>query len=284
MVQKQLLKLVDILKLCKKQPIIFQRIYSHLMWVCSTEYKSITIDGVDKLSAIILHGVTKTKITDKNLEMYIFKVLNYAKRRKKINIDLQFQLSIIICYFLNIESKYHNNSISFDLFKCVFRGNTYLDGLIVNYINKGSLKSFFQLSEKGNILCTLEDELTKISHKSDLNDFCKLKILPNYIMHEIKPITLKKTHCELFILNILESFCFYSKFVKRSENIKIILPKQKDFINVLESFLNKNLKTCETPQKNLAAIDLYMPDFSVLSSIERFVGASVDKEKTKKYL
>lgn len=282
MLSKNIKRTLLLLKKSSKQPIIFQKLYNHLGWLCKNETKNINYQNLEDWSMILICGAMKEKIITKNFDKLILQFLK-ENRESSCN-EIQFRIKIMLCYLNNQDIKLLNNFIFFELIYYHFGFDNLNDYLIVKICNQIIVSEYFGLIYKNKIQNCLEIFYKKIMD-GNYQVPMKCLLLPVFVKCKELPISFKEISIDdPFIIRIIESFCFFAKYSENTSLIREIAPEGDKFIDLLQKYINKEIQDIEPLMYVSSNLFVKLERFDIFKTIKRFYDDSEKKIDLKQKL
>ncbi|KAM0671241.1 hypothetical protein CWI42_090640 [Ordospora colligata] len=270
-------RIIELIKRCNDQPIIFHRLYGHLAHALkSVDYLH---ELNDDWSRMVIYGVVRSKYANQGLEGKVMVFLK-GHRPPVESSEVRLRIWIVLYYMKNRTVSQLNHMIVFELVSNFMGMTSFIDGLIISVLAIATTGPSFGAVGNKKLREECIEHLLEQVKKKNLSLMNRAMAIPCYFGHEKEPPLVVDAVMEenLMSVVILERVCFYAKFAKDSRFVKQIVPDDHMFIESLRKYINRQFMR-DNVKRGCAVSECVVEDTGVFDAIRRAYGKAGNKQR-----
>ncbi|KAM0679227.1 hypothetical protein BDAP_000094 [Binucleata daphniae] len=274
-------KVISLIKKCKDQPILYQKLYSHLGWLLKNEYKTVPTECKDNIALALIYGSLGQKCPNKSFENTLYNYLKNNRNKENITKQKEFVVLIIICYFVNQPVDSINTNILTELIMHHMYINSYTDYLILKLLTNYQLSILYGSKSKK---CIQKDLLVNFYNNIQIHKLSATShavLLLGMIMYDTVPKNITTNEIgDLLLLKFLESFVLFATYAQNEENVKMLLSTNTQISKCIEGFVQKTYID-NNKLENYETKAMYLTKNYIFDTIRKLFANTTNKEETK---
>ncbi|KAH9411004.1 hypothetical protein HK407_09g14190 [Ordospora pajunii] len=270
-------RIVELIKRCHDQPIVFHRLYGHLAHVLkSVDYLH---EMNDDWSRMVIYGVVRSKHMNQGLEGKMMMFLK-GNRPPVESSEVRLRIWIILYYMRNRAVCQLNHMIVFELVSNFLGMTSFIDGLIISVLAMGTAGPSFGVTGNKKLKEECVGHLLEEVKKRSLSLLNRAMAIPCYLGHDKEPPRVSDAEMEANLMSVvvLERVCFYAKFAKDSRFVKQIVPEDYAFVESLRKYINRQFVRGNL-RRGCAVSECVVENTDVFDAIRRAYEKAADKKR-----